>query len=148
MPPSETWQDSGAACSLLSTAVCCCPLGGVGRAGFDLAWYSAAFNLCSKHFKMHFETVCYISNPCSRLVVLLALLLFHLELCLSTLTTLLLSPKLEASGDLTTVSLTLAFPERITDKSFGFSSITISKAGCRHVPHASLVSLVSPWSVD
>ena len=26
-PPSETWQDSSAACSLLSTAVCCCSLG-------------------------------------------------------------------------------------------------------------------------
>ena len=25
-PPSETWQDSSAACSLLSTAVCCCSL--------------------------------------------------------------------------------------------------------------------------
>ena len=46
MLPSETWQDSVAACLLLSTAVCCCPLDGVGWEGLGLVWFSAAFKLC------------------------------------------------------------------------------------------------------
>ena len=60
----------------------------------------------------------------------------------------LLSPKRETSGDLTTTSLTLAFAVRFSNKVFGFSPIPLSKAGCGPGPHASLVSLLSPWSVD
>ena len=86
-------------------------------------------------------------------MVLLALLLSHLEvrkggLALSTLTMRLLSPKLEASGDLTTTSLALAFAVRFPYKGFGFSSIPLSKAGCGTWPQASLVSQLSPWPVD
>ena len=47
-----------------------------------------------------------------------------------------------------TTSLTLAFQLRFPDKGFGFSSIPLSKVGCGARPHASLVSLFSPWSVD
>ena len=67
---------------------------------------------------------------------------------LSTLTMELLSPKLEAYGDLTTTSLVLVFVVRFPDKGFGFSFIPLSKAGCGTGPHASLVPLLSPWSVD
>ena len=67
---------------------------------------------------------------------------------LSTLTMELLSLELEASGDLTTTSLALIFAMRFPDKGFGFSSIPLSKAGCGTGPHASLVSQLSPWSVD
>ena len=118
-----------------------------------LAWSSAAFNLCSRFSKMHLDIACWVSKPCNLLLVLLALLLSHLEvrkdgLALSTLTMRLLSPKLEASGDLTTTSLALVFAVRFPDKGFGFSSIPLSKAGCGTGPHASLVLLLSPWSVD
>ena len=67
---------------------------------------------------------------------------------LSILTMELLSFKLEASGDLITTSLALAFAVRFPDKGFGFSSIPLPKAGCGTGPHASLVSQLSPWSVD
>ena len=67
---------------------------------------------------------------------------------MSTLTMELLSLKLESSGDLTTTSLALVFAVRFPDKGFGFSSIPLSKAGCGTGPHASLVTQLSPWSMD
>ena len=69
---------------------------------------------------------------------------------LSTLTMELLSLKLEASWDLTTTSLTLASAVRFPDRGFGISSIPLSKAGygIDIEPHAILVPLLSPWSVD
>ena len=68
--------------------------------------------------------------------------------CLFTLTVLLQQLKLEASRDLTTTSLTLMCPVRFPGKGFGFSFVPLSKSGWGTRPYASLVSLVSPWSVD
>ena len=57
-PPSETWQNSSATCSLLFTTVCCCSLDDAVWDWFDSTWASDALNVCSKFLNMHLNTAC------------------------------------------------------------------------------------------
>ena len=54
-PPSETWQDSSAACLLLSTAVYCCSLGFAVWERLGSKWSSADVNSFCNFSRMHLE---------------------------------------------------------------------------------------------